>query len=451
MYNDINKKRIYDNVRLGFEFEFFSPIKREQLSEMLETHLNKKVIWTNEYHSDIPVTENEFKLEPDFSGGFKMNELITGVMPYDEAIHIMYKMMNFIDENGFTTDRTGLHINISFNEFDLGLNEKIQNLNVFKYVLSLNEAKIFEMWPSAKSRIQKVYKNSVSNIYPKNKFISETSMNYAKPESPLEYNYPHSKYFGLNFEKLSKGYLEVRYAGGTDYQLRRADATALINYVAESLVETLNSNSSYTIEERKKISDMMKIQKDVVTSLKTYEKFANAYPKIELYVDLKNDPRIIESNYQNIRESLFDLIVFGGMDKGMINYDTETERVQLKDSSIKEGFGVKGIDFINCSIEAEVTDCMLYACKVRSSHLSGCKIFTENDIRYCHLEDCIFERTGNNRVDMSYIKCIPDTVIHAKLNECVVRSGIISLDSEVDRKTEIISGTGKGSKTSDTK
>jgi hypothetical protein len=190
MYKDINKRKLYDNTRIGFEFEFFSPIDRKTLAESLEKVLGRKVIWTDDYHSDIPVSESQFKLEPDFSGGFKMNELITGVLSYNEAIHVMYKVMNFIDENGFTTDRTGMHINMSFNEFDLGLNEKLQNLNVFKYILGLDEAKIFEMWPSAKSKIQKVYKSTVSNIYPKKKFISETSMNYAKPESPMEYAYP---------------------------------------------------------------------------------------------------------------------------------------------------------------------------------------------------------------------------------------------------------------------
>lgn len=451
MYGDLNKKKLYDNVKLGFEFEFFSPIPRQELAEKLTMLLNKKVIWTDMYHSDLPVTESQFKLEPDFSGGFKMNELVTGVMSYNEAIHMMYKVMNFIDEHGFTNDRTGFHINISFNEFDLGLNERLQNLNVFKYILALDESRIFEMWPSAKSRVQKVYKTSVSNIYPKNKFINETSLDYSSPESPLEYVYPHSKYFGLNFEKLSHGYLEVRYAGGTDYQNRRSDATNLINYIAESIYDVLKNNNAYSIEDRKKISDIMKRQKETVMAIKTFEGFKKAYPNIELYADLHDDPRIVGANYLNIRESLFDLIIYGSINKGKVNYDTSNKRVQLKDSIVREGFGLKNLDFINCTIEAEISNCMLYSCKVRSSHLNECQILTLNDIRYCHLEDCLFERDGDNRVDLSYLKCSPNSVIHAKLNECIIRDGIISLDSEVDNKTEIISGTAKGSKHSDVK
>ena len=37
MYKDLNKSKIFDNVNLGFEFEFFSPIPREELAEKLKT------------------------------------------------------------------------------------------------------------------------------------------------------------------------------------------------------------------------------------------------------------------------------------------------------------------------------------------------------------------------------------------------------------------------------
>jgi hypothetical protein len=446
MYKDLTKQSLFDNVNLGFEFEFFSPIERAELAEKLSSLLGKNVISTNDYGSDIPVSYSDFKIEPDFSGGFKMNELITGVMPYNEAIHVMYKVMNFIDENGFTSDRTGMHINISLNEFDLGLRERLQNLNVFKYILGLNEERIFEMWPSAKSRMQKIYKNSISNIYPKNKFLAETAIEYSRPSSPLDYMYPQSKYFGLNFEKLQEGYLEVRYAGGADYQIKRQSATSLINYIAESLQSTLQSNYQYSIDEQKKVSDVLKKQRGNMLALKTYENFIKNFPNIELYVDLKDDPRILESNYLNFRDSLFDLVTFGKMEKGQLNYDTSTQRVQLKDSSLKEGFGIHGIDLINCSIEAEIKNCVLFGCKVRSSHISECTIITDNDIRYCHLNSCLFEKGSVNRIDASYINSSPESVIYANLNECIVRSGIIALSSEVDNKTEVLSGNLKGSK-----
>ena len=438
MYKDISKRNLFENVNLGLEFEFFSPFTREELAEKLTKALGKKVHWTNQYHSDIPIAADEFKLEPDFSGGFKMNELITGILPYNEAIHTMFKIFNFIGEHGFTSERTGMHINISFNETDLGLKERLQHLNVFKYILNLNEAKIFEMWPSAKSRIQKIYKNSVLNIYPKNKFIAETGLAYSSPASPLDFNLPHTKYFGLNFTKLSKNYLEVRYAGGKDYEAKKTDSVELINYIAESLYSTLSQNAEYSPAENRKISDILTKHREILLSVKTYENFIRAYPDIDLYVDLRDDPRIVESNYENLKEKLFELITTGNLAKGVVNYDTGKQRIQVKDAKLKESFSIRNVDFINCSIEGELIGCELYGCKVRSSNIQESKFITGNDIRYSYIKDCSFNREGTNRIDLSYIKSNPDSPIYGDLRECIVRSGTVGLSCRVDSKTEFI-------------
>jgi hypothetical protein len=438
MYKDLNKKRLFDNVDLGFEFEFFSPLTRRELSEKLTKVLGKTVNWTNRYHAKLPLEPDTFKLEPDFSGGFKTNELVTGVMPYDEAIHTLFKICNFIGEHGFTNERTGLHINISFNEEALELKDKLQQLNVFKYILNLDEGKIFEMWPSAKSRIQKIYKNSVLNIYPKNKFISETSLNYASPASPMDFNLPYSKYFGLNFTKLSNNYLEVRYAGGRDYEMKRKDIVGLINYMAESLYETLQNNSTYTVNETRKISDFMKNRKDVLLSVKTYENFIRTFPDVKLFVDLRDDPRIVESNYSNFKEKLFELITTGNLKKGLVNYDTDRKRIQVRDSSLKECFSVTDIDFVKCYIEGEITNCKLFECKVRSSHIIDSFFMTHNDIRYSYLKECAFQRDGSNRIELTYIKSKPEHVIYGDLKECIIRSGTVDINSKVDNKTEFI-------------
>lgn len=438
MYKDLNSRKLFDNVNLGFEFEFFSPLNRKELSEKLTKTLGRKVHWTNQYHSDIQVGDGEFKLEPDFSGGFKMHELITGVMPYNEAINTLFRVYNFIDENGFTSERTGLHINISFNETDLGLKEKLQHLNVFKYLIGLNESKIFEMWPSAKSRIQRIYKNSVIQIYPKNKFISETSHNYSGPSSPADFNLPHTKYFGLNFTKLSKNYLEVRYAGGEGYEKKKTDTVDLINYIAESLYSTLENNNEYSVQEKRRMEEILEHHRQVLSSAKTYENFVKAYPDIEMYVDLRDDPRIVESNYLNLKEKLYELVTMAGLKKGIVNFDTLKNRVQLKDARLKESFSITGIDLINCTVSGEITKCELYGCEIRSSKINESHLLTGNDIRYSYLKNCTFVKDGSNRLDLSYIRSQPDSPIYADLNECIVRSGTVSLNSKVDSKTEFI-------------
>jgi uncharacterized protein YcbK (DUF882 family) len=81
---------------------------RGRIVESLSKLLGKKVVLSSRYHSKIPVTQDTFKLEPDYSGGSKMNELITGPMPYAEAMPVLIKVLRWIDENGWTTTLNSL-------------------------------------------------------------------------------------------------------------------------------------------------------------------------------------------------------------------------------------------------------------------------------------------------------------------------------------------------------
>ena len=79
---------------IGFEFEFYTDLLKGQAAESLAKLLKKKVVVSEKYHSNVPVDSDNFKLEPDYSGGSKMMEFITGPLPYNEAIPILIKVLN---------------------------------------------------------------------------------------------------------------------------------------------------------------------------------------------------------------------------------------------------------------------------------------------------------------------------------------------------------------------
>lgn len=436
MYNDLAKRNIFENVKLAFELEFFSPIKRPELAQIFEKGIGRQVIASDQYKSGIEVNERQFKLEADFSGGFKMNELATASLPYSEAVNVLFRAMNLIAENGFTTDRCGLHIKLSFNNKDLGLRYTLENLNTLKFILNLDEQKIYQMWPSALNKTQKPYRGSVNFILPKNKFIAETGLSY-KP-SPADFQIPHSKYFGLNFEKLSEGYLAIHYAGGKGYEARKTQAVELINYLAELAYSTLERNNEYTLSEKSQISSILENQKQMLLSVKTPQNFRSAHPNVFLYVDLLADLPIVEANFENVKERLFDLVSYGNLKSGIVNYDTNTHRVQIKDAKIKEGFGITGVDLINCVIEGEIKDCFLYGCKVKSSLIKECTIYSNNEIRHSILKNCAFHGGGENLIAGSYLDIKPEYPIHAELKECIVKSGTLAYNCVADRSTEFI-------------
>jgi hypothetical protein len=437
MYNDLEKRHIFENLKLGFEFEFFSPLDRERLAGIFENSLSRKVVWTNQYKSNLPVNETQFRLEADFSGGFKMHELATGMLPYSEAVNVLFRVMNLISENGFTTDRCGLHIKMAFDKKGSGLRYGLENMNTLKFILNLDEAKVYDLWPSALNKTQKPYKGSVSFIYPKNRFIAETTL-AVKPD-PTQFQIPQSKYFGLNFQKLSEGYLDIRYAGGQSYQDKKAQAVELINYLAELSYSVLEKNNEYTLAEKQQVSSILEKQKSTLLAIKTPQNFRASFPNIAMYVDLRSDMPIIEANYENLKEKVFELIAFGNLKSGVINYDTNTKKIQVKDAKLKEGFGISGVELFNCIIEGEVTDCLIYGCKLKSSLIRESIIYSNNEIRHSLLKNCSFQRDGVNLIAGSYLDIKSENPIFAELKECIVRSGTLSYNSVADNKTEFVS------------
>jgi hypothetical protein len=80
--NFINDYKILNTAIIGIECEFFSNYSYIKTLELLNLEFDPIEIWgINKYHSDFHVTENIFKIEPDYSGGSEMIELITGPMP----------------------------------------------------------------------------------------------------------------------------------------------------------------------------------------------------------------------------------------------------------------------------------------------------------------------------------------------------------------------------------
>ena len=127
--NHFEKAQALSLSDVGFEFEFFSNVTKGRAADALSKLLGKKVDVSNKYHSDIPVNRERFKLEPDYSGGISMLELVTGPMSYNEAIPVMIKILKWIDENGWTSDKCAFQFSVSFNPERANLKNAIQTMD----------------------------------------------------------------------------------------------------------------------------------------------------------------------------------------------------------------------------------------------------------------------------------------------------------------------------------
>ncbi len=438
------KYEILSSSKLGIEFEFFTELKSKDLCKSISRAIGKKVVVPvsvkgfNEkdkgsYHSTLEPTSTLFKVENDYSGGKDMYELITGPMAYEEGRIILIKVLQWIKENGWTTDKCALHLNVSFNEFKAKLRVPLLNLNVLKFILGFDEEFIYSRFPE---RRDSVYAKSIDNIYPVSKFVF-----FDTPDSidKNEYIVPHEKYYGVNFTKLPKNYLELRYLGGQGYENKTHKILEILDYFISRLYVTLQQGDSFTPDEKDKLYKVLRAQKKAVQTFSNPEKFLVSYPNIKVTVDMKGDIEILKSFWITLREKLFSLVVDSGMRKGHFNLDNDVSIAQLRDAVIKKGNFISSMELFDCEISGTINDCDLYRCTVKSTRMNNCKLLEFNHLKNCKIEHTTIK--AGSILEDCYVNN-PDEVIDGKMIGGVIRKGIIGNSAEISSHTLIVDAKG---------
>ncbi len=438
------KTEIQEATIMGLEFEFFSKLKDIEISRALGKLLGKRVVIPYQvpalgetpkplYHSPVEVTADIFKLEPDFSGGKGMYELVTGPTNLKEAKVIAKKVLDWIDQYGYTTERCSIHANISFNYDMIEPLYKVENLNVLKFILAFDEGFIYKNFPV---REKSVYARSINNIVPNSFFFYDSVPSDWSIESMV--NVPNQKYFGINFTKREKGYLEFRYMGGADYEKKPQKVFETIDHCVNGFFNVLNNNDLSKVE-KSKLKKLFKKHHAIVDSFSSLDKFIETHKNIQITVDLGNDKQVIKTYWERIKLKLFDLIVNSGLKKGRFNLDTEFGDVQLADAKLSNAV-IDGMDLVECEIDGVITDCVLYFCKIENSRLKNCEAMKDNEFKNSKLQEIALHST--NKCDNCFIENngLP---INCKVVGGVIRKGEIGVMAEVDENCSIVESKSK--------
>ena len=115
-------------ARVGFEFEFYmKDLSYYKTMELLNQELAPVKVWGfRQYHSDFTPDADNFKIEPDLSGGSNMVELVTGPLDYYDAKYYLVKITKFIQKYGYSNEKCSIHFNLSFNGDDKDLNDLLR-------------------------------------------------------------------------------------------------------------------------------------------------------------------------------------------------------------------------------------------------------------------------------------------------------------------------------------
>jgi len=378
MYTNEQLNAIYAS-KIGIEFEFFANEGLDEVKRGLSQALNKQIRIEEKAHSDFTPNDEVFKLEPDNSGGTGMIEMVTGPLPFVEAKLIIAKTLKWIRENGSTNERCSIHINVAFDGHKLGTPTNVSSLDIGKFVLNFDEDKVYEAFPNRKDS---VYAKSIKFIVPL------SGMTQPSPEkvSWKNYLFVSEKYYGVNFSKIPKNYIEFRYLGGKDYEKKYNTIMDLTEHFVLSLYETL-TDPVYNEEDLKKLDAILENHRSVIESYRDYQTFKKNFPKIHLMVDLKTYDQIVETFYPKMREKLFDLLTKAGLTEALINYDADTGKMQIKNAELMKCFEINGVDIVDSKIQGNIINCDIFSSELINSSILESNLFGSTDVADSKIED----------------------------------------------------------------
>lgn len=384
--NNINNSKILENALIGVEFEFYSNKSIDDTAKELASLLGKKIRVESKAHSDFEVTRDEFKIEPDMSGGEKLMELVTGAQPYHSGRMMIIKVCKWIEENGYTNDRSSIHLNLSFDTNKIENKHRISKMNVLKFILDFKESQVFKFFPERKDS---AYAKSIKFILPKSDTYFFDGLNI----TPSNFTFPDSKYYGVNFEKRHKNYLEFRYLGGADWEKKTSKILQMLELFISQLWDS-TSTTSFTplnaIELRKILSKNEKIIKSR-SDWRNIDKGWNG--KVKLTVDLKDNEKIIDLHWPNIRERVLTLFTHGELNAGHINYDSDNGTIQVEGGNLPYCVDLRGYEFVRCFLRGEFTECDFFSCDVNGSDIHSSNFYQSSQVNSSKLESSYVHQT----------------------------------------------------------
>ena len=421
----LNRIDILRKAIVGFEFEFYADKSYYKLLEYLNRELAPiKIAGYRKYHSSGEVDTDHFKIEPDLSLGSDGVELITGPLAYVNAKIILLKILKIIQEFGRTDDKCSIHINISFDKEQTP--NTLDFLNPLKIILKMDEDFVYNFFPHRKNNF---YAKSVKKIIPFRDYdFSDIASNLLINCLEL----PETRYYGINIKNMNSGRLEFRYIGGADYHKKTDEILQLMDYFIILTYECINAK----LDEE----DLAKLREYLSDNISNFKKFAKydsfiaEFPSVKLQVDKDSDYKIVNSFYGKFYNNLYDIISnIYNLSDCVINYDTDTHKLEIVQANFKTIFDVKNINIIECTIDGgSFTKCEILDSEIRNGHIDGCKLTSTNLYR-CKVENSTIDH-GCKLVDCYVYNC----VLNGKMEGGVFRSGKIGEFAEMDSNVKIL-------------
>src|SRR5574344_1013949 len=424
----INQSNVLQHAVIGFEFEFYMNVGFTYFKtmDMLDKVLAPSQVYGfRMYHSPYNPIGKNFKLEPDISGGERMCELITSPLPYYVAKIYLVKMLKFIQENGYTTDKSSIHYNISFDDT---CDRKLVDINSLKLILEIDEDEIYDKYPT---RGNNVYAKSVKRIIP--------YKDYNYPNIPIttirnNIKIPDDRYYGINFlhliDNTENQRLEFRYIGGKDNEKNIGN---ILYFMDKFIINTYNSiDNIFTDEDNEKLESYLNNNITLFKNFTNYDNFIVEFPTILLQVNMDNTYEVVSSYYEDIYDMLFYLITSTiNLKNCIINYITDSKCFEIVDADVKASTTLSNYNFVNSKTEGILKGCHIINSVLNNSQAFNCR-FDMSDVNKSKIIECTVENSDLN--DCYFL----DGYLNGSMYGGVFRSGKLGECATLDSNVKII-------------
>lgn len=370
-YSDkfLGQSKKLKKAKIGFEFEFYlKDLSYYKTLEFLNKDLSPVKVWGfRQYHSNFKPDANNFKIEPDLSGGSNMVELVTGPLDFYDSKYYLIKILKFIQNYGYTNEKSSVHFNLSFNDEEMNLND----INILKLILNTDEEEIYRAYPSRKNN---VYAKSIKKVIPYKEYdFFNIPINIVKNNMRL----PNDKYYGINFTNITNNKdtqrLEFRYIGGKDYE---KNIGQIIYFLERFIINVYDCiDVGFNPEDINKLEEYLGNNITKYKNLSNYDNFIVEFPSIQIQVDQNGSYQLVSAYYDKIYSKLFNLIdSTDDLSECIVNYMTATQMIEVVDARIKTTSTIRGYDMINCNVEGIFEDCFFIGSEINNSQLTKCKL-----------------------------------------------------------------------------
>lgn len=425
-YSDkfLNDSNILKQARVGFEFEFYvKDLSYYKTLELINQELSPVKVWGfRQYHSDFTPDDKNFKIEPDLSGGSNMVELVTGPLDFYDAKYYLIKILKFINNYGYTNEKSSVHFNISYQDKDLN------DLNVLKLILNIDEDEIYRSFPSRKNN---VYAKTVKKIIP---FKEYDFFNIPIDVIKNNMRLPNDKYYGINFlhmnNESNSQRLEFRYIGGKDYE---KNIGQLIYFLERFITVTHQCiDTSFNYQDQERLENYLEENISMFKNLSNYDRFIVDFPTISIQIDQNNNYDVVSAYYSRIYSKLFSLVEnTSDLKECMINFVTTTQTMEVVDANVKTSSTIKGYELVNCEIEGIFEDCLFLGCEIKNSQLLKSRLLHS---------DALDSKVLNCKVDSSTLNnCyFMDGYLNGDMCGGVYRSGKLGPYATMDSEVKVV-------------